>query len=99
MLAPPPLEQVRSSLEFWRQRRRRLPFFRLAERREARGMMRGWRIRVEAAKRARFVTGLYGRIRRLLVLEPPPYWPVGPKTALVASASWRLPRPLLRSAA
>jgi len=94
MLAPPPLEQARSSLEFWRQRRRRLPFFRIAERREADEMIRRWRARVEAAERARFGTGLYGRIRRLLVLEPPPYWPVGPKTALVAFAWRMLPRRL-----
>jgi hypothetical protein len=93
MLAPPPLEQARSSLEFWRQRRRRLPFFRLAERREADEMIRRWRIRVEAAERARFGTGLYGRIRRLLVLETP-YWPFGPKTALVAFAWRMLPRRL-----
>jgi hypothetical protein len=93
MLAPPPLEQARSSLEFWRQRRRRLPFFRLAERREADEMIRRWRARVEAAERARFGTGLYGRIRRLLVLETP-YWPFGPKTALVAFAWRMLPRRL-----
>jgi hypothetical protein len=93
MLAPPPLEQARSSLEFWRQRRRRLPFFRLAERREADEMIRRWRARVEAAERARFGTGLYGRIRRLLVLETP-YWPVGTKTALVAFAWRMLPRRL-----
>jgi hypothetical protein len=93
MLAPPPLEQARSSLEFWRQRRRRLPFFRLAERREADEMIRRWRIRVEAAERARFGTGLYGRIRRLLVLETPS-WPFGPKTAVVALAWRMLPRRL-----
>ena len=35
MLAPPPLEQARSSLEFWRRRRKVLPFYRRRERREA----------------------------------------------------------------
>jgi hypothetical protein len=91
MLAPPPLEQARSSLEFWRRRRRRLAFFRFAERREADEMIRRWHARVEAAKRARFGTGLYGRLRRLLALEPP-LWPFGPKTALVALAWRMLPR-------
>jgi hypothetical protein len=93
MLAPLPLEQARSSLEFWLQRRRRLPFFRFAERREADEMIRRWRARVEAAERARFGTGLYGRIRRLLFLEPPS-WPFGPKTGLVAFAWRMLPRRL-----
>jgi hypothetical protein len=93
MLAPLPLEQARSSLEFWLQRRRRLPFFRFAERREADEMIRRWRARVEAAERARFGTGLYGRIRRLLVLETPS-WPFGPKTALAAFAWRMLPRRL-----
>ena len=93
MLAPPPLEQARSSLEFWSQRRRDLHFFRFAERREADEMIRRWRARVEAAERARFGTGLYGRIRRLLALRPPE-WPVGPKSALL-SIAWRvLPRRL-----
>src|SRR5690349_24474979 len=91
MLAPPPLEQARSSLEFWRQRRRRLAFFRVTERREADEMIRRWHARVEAAERARFGTGLYGRIRRLLVLGPPS-WAFGPKTPLVALALSRLPR-------
>jgi hypothetical protein len=91
MLAPPPLEQARSSLEFWRQRRRQLTFFRFTERREADEMVRRWRARVEAAERARFGTGLYGRIRRLLVFEPPA-WPIGPRTALVVLAWRMLPR-------
>jgi hypothetical protein len=91
MLAPPPLEQARSSLEFWRQRRRRLAFFRVTERREADEMIRRWHARVEAAERARFGTGLDGRIRRLLVLGPPS-WPFGPKTTLVALAWRMLPR-------
>jgi hypothetical protein len=91
MLAPPPLEDARSSLEFWCRRRSRLPFFRLAERREADEMIRGWRARVEAAERARYGTGLYGLIRRLFVYRPPA-WPLGPKTALVAIAWRMLPR-------
>ena len=68
-MAPPPLEQARSSLEFWRQRRSGLPFYRLSDRREADEMIRRWRTRLAAAERARFGTGLFGLIRRLLARE------------------------------
>ena len=91
MLAPLPLEQARSSLEFWRERRKVLPFYRRMERREADEMIHRWRARVAAAERARFGTGLFGQIRRRLALEPPS-WPLGPKTALLAFAWSILPR-------
>jgi hypothetical protein len=70
MLAPPPLEQARSSLEFWRLRRKVLPFYRRKERREADEMIHRWRARVAAAERARFGTGLFGQVRRRLAREP-----------------------------
>lgn len=70
MLAPPPLEQARSSLEFWRRRRQMVPFYRRTEQREADEMIRRWRARVAAAERARFGTGLFGQVRRLLAREP-----------------------------
>jgi hypothetical protein len=70
MLAPLPLEQTRSSLEFWRQRRTMLPFYRRTERREADEMIRRWRVRLLAAERARFGMGLIGLVRRLLAFEP-----------------------------
>ena len=70
MLAPPPLEQARSSLEFWRERRKVLPLYRRRERREADEMIKRWGARVAAAERARFGTGLFGQIRRRLALEP-----------------------------
>ena len=35
MLAPPPLEDARSSLDYWRRRRKSLPLYRRAARREA----------------------------------------------------------------
>ena len=70
MLAPLPLEQARSSLEFWRERRKVLPFYRRRERREADEMIHRWRARVGAAERARFGTGLFGQVRRLLAHEP-----------------------------
>jgi hypothetical protein len=88
MLAPPPLEQARASLEFWSQRRSGLPFYRLRERREADEMLRRWRTRLAAAERARFGTGLFGRIRRLLALEQRS-WPFWQTRTLVALA-WRI---------
>ena len=93
MLAPLPLDQARSSLEFWRGRRKVLPFYRLRERREADEMIDRWRARVAAAERARFGTGLFGRVRRSLALEPLA-WPVGRKWALLAFVWSILPRRL-----
>jgi hypothetical protein len=69
MLAPPPLEQARRSLEFWSRRRSGLPFYRLRDRREADEMIRRSRMRLAAAERARFGTGIFGLIRRLLAGE------------------------------
>ena len=81
MLAPLPLEQARSSLEFWRERRKVLPFHRRSERREADEMIHRWRARVGAAERARFGTGLFGQIRRLLAYEALS-WPLARERAL-----------------
>jgi hypothetical protein len=83
MLAPLPLEQARSSLEFWRERRKVLPFYRRRERREADEMIHRWRTRVAAAERARFGTGLFGQVRRRLALEPLS-WPLARERALFA---------------
>jgi hypothetical protein len=83
MLAPLPLEQARSSLEFWRERRKVLPFYRRRERREADEMIHRWRARVGAAERARFGTGLFGQVRRLLAHEPLS-WPFARERAFFA---------------
>jgi hypothetical protein len=83
MLAPLPLDQARSSLEFWRERRKVLPFYRRRERREADEMIHRWRTRVAAAERARFGTGLFGQIRRRLALEPLS-WPFARERAFFA---------------
>jgi hypothetical protein len=97
MLAPPPLEQARASLEYWSQRRSGLPFYRLRDRREADEMIRRWRTRLAAAERARFGTGLVGLFRRLLAREQPP-WTVWQGPALIALA-WRfMPRPVALAA-
>jgi hypothetical protein len=91
MLAPPPLEDARASLEFWMQRRSGLPIYRRRERREADEMIRRWRMRLAAAERARFGTGLFGVIRRLLAREQG-LWPIWQEGTLVAIV-WRvLPR-------
>jgi hypothetical protein len=92
MLAPPPLEQARASLEFWSQRRSGLPFYRRRDRREADEMVRRWRMRLAAAERARFGTGLVGLFRRLLAREQPPW--IWQEQTLIALA-WRfMPRPV-----
>lgn len=62
MLAPPPLDDARSSLEYWQQRRKILPLYRLAARREARAMAVRWQERVRAAQRVRFETSVQGRV-------------------------------------
>jgi hypothetical protein len=62
MLAPPPLEDARSSLEFWRRRRKKLPLYRLAGRREAKEMTVFWEERVQAAELAQFESTPVGRL-------------------------------------
>jgi hypothetical protein len=91
MLAPPPLEQARTSLDYWLQRRSDLPFYRRRDRQEADEMIRRCRTRLAAAERARFGTGLVGQIRKVLALEQWS-WPIWEQRTLVALA-WRvLPR-------
>lgn len=62
MLAPPPLEDARSSLEFWKRRRKKLPLYRLAGRREAKEMTIFWEERVQAAEQAQFESTPVGRL-------------------------------------
>src|SRR5512133_3065213 len=62
MLAPPPLEDARSSLEYWKRRRRALPLYRRAARREAKEMAIRWQERVRAAELALFEASLVGRV-------------------------------------
>jgi hypothetical protein len=62
MLAPAPLEDARSSLEFWQRRRRSLPFYRLAARREAKEMTIRCQETVRAAEQARFESTPVGRL-------------------------------------
>jgi hypothetical protein len=62
MLAPPPLEDARNSLEYWRRRRKVLPLYRLAARREAKQMTFQWQETVRAAEQARFESSPVGRL-------------------------------------
>jgi hypothetical protein len=52
LLAPPPLEDCRASLAFWRSRLAGLPRHRRSDRREARAMVARWEARVRAAEAA-----------------------------------------------
>jgi hypothetical protein len=93
MLAPPPLEQARSSLEFWRRRRSRLPFYARRARREADEMIGRWHECVLEAERRRYGTGVLGLLRRLLAGDSPSWKPVG---AGLAALVWALvPRRLV----
>lgn len=62
MLAPPPLEDARSSLEYWQTRRKGLPLYRRSARREAKDMAVFWQERVKAAELARFEASLAGQL-------------------------------------
>jgi hypothetical protein len=62
MLAPPPLEDARRSLEYWERRQKSLPLYQRRARREAREMALRWQSRVRAAERLRFEATTFGRI-------------------------------------
>jgi hypothetical protein len=62
MLAPPPLEDARSSHDYWRRRRKKLPVYRLAARREAKEMTIFWQERVRAAELVEFEATPVGRV-------------------------------------
>ena len=72
MLAPPPLEDARSSLEFWRRRRKSLPLYRRAARREAKEMTVRWQETVREAERAQFEETPVGRLLAWLGISG--YW-------------------------
>ena len=62
LLAPPPLEDARSSLEFWERRRKSLPLYRVSARREAKVMAGRWQQRVVDAELVRFERTFVGRL-------------------------------------
>jgi hypothetical protein len=69
MLAPPPLEDARRSLEYWERRQKTLPLYQRRARREAREMALRWEERVRAAERVRFEATVFGRILASLGLS------------------------------
>ena len=69
MLAPPPLDDARSSHDYWRRRRRKLPLYRLIARREAKEMTIFWEERVRAAEQAEFERTPVGRVLTALGLS------------------------------
>ena len=69
MLAPPPLDDARRSLEYWERRRRELPVYRRAARREARELAERWTERVRAAERVQFELSVPGRVLKALGLS------------------------------
>ena len=90
MLAPPPLEDARGSLEYWRSRRRSLPIYRRSARREADVMVARWQNRVRAAEQRRYRSRL---IRSLhVLLAPTRLWLSEPRfgAGVVARFAWRL---------
>src|SRR5947199_6318786 len=66
MLAPPPLDEARSSLDYWQRRLKALPIYQRAARREAREMAARWQERVHAAEQALFEASLFGRLLAFL---------------------------------
>jgi hypothetical protein len=93
MTEPPPLEQARSSLEYWTRRRASLPVYKRSARREADEMIRRCRQRVAEAERRRYGTGLLGLVRRVLAGDGPS-WP-GVRTGLVVLVWALVPRRLV----
>jgi hypothetical protein len=69
MLAPPPLEDARRSLEYWERRQKSLRLYQRRARQEAREMVVRWESRVRAAERVRFEATVSGRILAALGLS------------------------------
>jgi hypothetical protein len=90
MLAPPPLDDARNSLEYWRRRGKALPLYRRAARREAREMAARWEDRLRAAERARFDSGLPGKILKAVGLSALFLWRVRPTKGRLLLLGWAL---------
>jgi hypothetical protein len=93
LLAPPPLEDARRSLEFWRSRKRALPLYKRSARREADVMIARWQTRVREAERARFDSTPLGWVLRKL-------WPgrIMIDRRTVVGFAWKSTPPALRLA-
>jgi hypothetical protein len=98
MLAPPPLEDARSSLEFWQRRRQSLPLYRLGARREAKLMTARWRERVRAAELARFEATIAGRLLARIGLSRVWVGRAYVTRSVLLALAWRFMRRRLRPA-
>ena len=88
MLAPPPLDDARSSLEYWQRRRKALPLYRRAARREAKEMAVRWQERVRAAELARFEASLAGRLLARIGISSSWYQRVQVMSQLLSWVAW-----------
>src|SRR3954470_13237176 len=96
MLAPPPVEDARRSVEFWTARRRSLPLYRRAARREAQMMAARWHERLREAEQARFDASWLGRMLAGLGLSR--YWPTRPglDARMLVRTGWRWAPPQVK---
>jgi hypothetical protein len=88
MLAPPPLEDARSSLEYWERRHKASPIYHRRARREAREMAARWEERVRAAERIRFEASVLGRALVALRLSRLVDWRVRLTKWRVIALAW-----------
>lgn len=88
MTAPPPLEDARNSLEFWQRRRKALPLYKRAARREAKEMTVRWQERVRAAELARFEASLIGRVLKGLGISSIWFSRVRTASELLSWVAW-----------
>jgi hypothetical protein len=94
MLAPPPLEDARRSLEYWQHRHRALPLYRRRARREAVEMAQRWEMRVRAAQQARFDSSPVGRVLAALGIRLYAWRFTFTKRGLASLAWAAVPRPV-----
>jgi hypothetical protein len=85
--APPDLRDGMESLEYWRERSKRLAWYRISARREARLMSKRWEQRVRTALLARGAP-LGARVSAALLLGRISLQRTGSRTALVATAAF-----------
>jgi hypothetical protein len=88
MLAPPPLDDARRSLEYWQDRRKALPLYRRAARREAKEMAVRWQERVRAAELARFEASVAGRLLARVGISSVWYQRVQVASQLLSWVAW-----------
>jgi hypothetical protein len=89
LAAPPPLDEARDALAFWRHRLHTLPRYRRAQRREARAMVERWEERVRRAEIARLPWPLQWAFTATRALRPPRRLVIAVATVFaVMAATW-----------